>query len=92
MKKRVLRSPVKAEYFYQIKWLLKFDEYRLKKEYWRKRLEGKEYDEVHITLGYPKADDAERILVRPWRGYHEKQITHKEFGNEPVDVYAIRVN
>ncbi|EDG5368335.1 ASCH domain-containing protein, partial [Salmonella enterica subsp. enterica serovar Typhimurium] len=47
MKKRILHLPVKKIYFDQIKSGEKPDEYRLVTDYWIKRLEGREYDEVH---------------------------------------------
>ncbi|EAQ5647929.1 ASCH domain-containing protein, partial [Salmonella enterica] len=55
MKKRILHLPVKKIYFDQIKSGEKPDEYRLVTDYWIKRLEGREYDEVHVKCGYPKA-------------------------------------
>jgi hypothetical protein len=91
-RKRILHLPVKAKYFHQMKDGIKRYEYRLKTDYWLKRLEGREYDEVHIKLGYPAADDQERILVRPWRGYEMKIIEHEHFGEGEKSVYAIRVN
>lgn len=86
-----LRLAVKREYFEQIKSGVKVEEYRLYNEYWKKRLEHKNYDTVTITLGYPKADDTERIIVFPFRGGVIKTITHKHFGDNPVKVYAIRL-
>ncbi|MBU3842402.1 MAG: hypothetical protein IAA47_05395 [Candidatus Fusobacterium pullicola] len=50
---RILKLAVKKKYFNEIKQGTKTEEYRLVKKYWGKRL-LKEYDEVHITLGYPK--------------------------------------
>jgi hypothetical protein len=90
--KKILHLPVKAQYFYETKDGIKLFEYRLITAYWRKRLEGRTYDEVHIKLGYPKANDSSRILMRPWQGYEIQIITHPEFGSSPVDVFAIRVN
>lgn len=88
--KRVLRLPVKAEYFEQIKAGTKIEEYRIIKEYWSKRL-IKEYDEVWVTLGYPSSDETDKIIKFKWTGYEIKKITHKEFGNKEVDVYAIQL-
>lgn len=90
--KRILHLSVKAEYFHQIKDGTKLDEYRLQTDYWRKRIEGREYDEIFIKLGYPAADDLDRILVRPWRGFELQEIEHKHFGTGIKSVYAIRVN
>lgn len=91
-KKRILNLPVKAVYFNEIKAGTKIDEYRLQSEYWQKRLIGREFDEIHIKLGYPKADDHDRILVRPWKGFVKQTILHKHFGAKEVDVFAIQVN
>ena len=52
---------------------------------------SKNYDEVHITLGYPKKDEINKILKFKFTGYEEKEIIHKEFGNKPTKVYAIKL-
>lgn len=83
--------PLKAEYFHQIKAGTKLEEFRLCTPYWRKRLEGRTFDRIVLTLGYPAASDTARRLVRPWRGYRETTITHEHFGTEPVQVFAINV-
>lgn len=87
---KVLRLPVKAEYFNQIKAGTKTEEYRIVKEYWGKRM-VKEYDEVWITLGYPSSNETDKIIKFKWTGYEIKKITHKEFGNKEVEVYAIKL-
>jgi hypothetical protein len=84
--------PLNAKYFNQIKSGDKTEEYRLCNAYWRKRIEGKTYDRLILTLGYPKKDDSERRLVIPWKGYTKRTITHPHFGENPVAVYAIKVN
>lgn len=89
---RTLHLSVKAVYFREMQAGSKQFEFRLKTEYWRKRLENREYDEVKIKLGYPKSSEQERILIRPWRGYEEQTISHPHFGDYPVQVFAIRVN
>jgi hypothetical protein len=83
--------PVKRCYFEQMRDGTKPFEYRLRTAYWRKRLVGRSYDRVIVTLGYPSKDDHERRLVLPWLGYEEQVITHPHFGAEPVEVFAIRV-
>lgn len=83
--------PVKRVYFEQMRDGTKPDEFRLVTPYWTKRLVGRSYDRVIVTLGYPKADDAERRLVRPWRGFKRQTITHPHFGTQPVEVFAIHV-
>jgi hypothetical protein len=84
--------PLKAEYFHAIQSGEKVEEYRQMTDFWRKRIEGKTFDRIVLTLGYPKADDASRRIVRPWRGYEIKTITHPHFGNVPTPVFAIDVS
>ena len=83
--------PLKAEYFNAIKAGAKPEEFRLRSPFWRKRLEGKTFDRVVLTLGYPSRSDTERRIVLPWQGLRETTITHPHFGPEPVEVYAINV-
>lgn len=89
---RTLMLPLKAEYFYDIESGEKKEEFRLTTAYWRKRLEGREFDQIVFTLGYPPAEAHWRRLVRPWRGMRVTNITHPHFGPDPVEVFAIRAN
>lgn len=84
-----LRLSVKREYFDQIKAGTKKREYRLTTEYWTKRLVGRDYDTVTITLGYPKRGDTEREITFQYNGYEAENIRHKHFGDEEVEVFAI---
>lgn len=83
--------PLKREYFEAIRDGSKTEEYRLVTPYWVRRLAGHAYDRIVLTLGYPARGDHARRIVRPWRGYTIKTITHPHFGPEPVQVYAINV-
>ena len=83
--------PLKAEYFEAIRNGQKAEEFRERTPYWRRRLEGRTFDRVVLTLGYPQAGDTSRRLVREWRGYRETTITHPHFGDKPVNVFAIDV-
>lgn len=87
---KVLRLAVRKEYFEQIKAGIKKEEYRLIKPYWIKRL-AKEYDQVWITLGYPKKIEKEKVLKFKYAGFCSKKINHKEFGISDVEVYAIKL-
>lgn len=87
-----LTLPLKGEYFDQIKAGTKPEEFRLVTPYWRRRLEGRTFDRIELTLGYPLRDDDARRLVLPWKGYRITTITHPHFGPDPVDVYAIDVS
>jgi len=87
-----LTLAVKAKYFHEIQNGSKKWEFRLQTEYWKKRLVGRKYDRVIITLGYPKSDDTSRRMSFPWRGIHNlNEFTHEHFGSKPVAVYAIRL-
>lgn len=92
MGERVLTIPVCGIYFDAIKDGWKDREYRLVTPYWHKRIEGREYDRIELTRGYPKKGDTERRLTLQWRGYKLERITHPHFGPEPVDVFAIDVS
>lgn len=88
---KVLTLPLKAEYFNQIKAGTKTEEFRLRTPFWKKRLEGKTFDVIALTLGYPKRGDADRWLYCSWQGCVIKTITHEHFGPNPVEVFAINV-
>jgi len=88
---KTLHLPLKREYFEAIRDGTKTEEFRLVTPYWVRRLAGRTYDEIVLTLGYPARDDHARRLVRPWRGFTIKTITHPQFGSMPVQVYAIDV-
>jgi hypothetical protein len=83
--------PLKREYFDAIKSGEKTQEYRLVNDYWYRRLALRDFSRIVLTLGYPKRDDHERRLIRPWRGYVEQTIQHPHFGPDPVRVFAIYV-
>jgi len=88
---RILRLNLKRKWWEQIRDGVKTVELRLATDFWRKRLIGKHYDEIHLCLGYPKRDDESRTLRRKWRGVAKETVLHEEFGNSPVEVFAIDV-
>lgn len=88
---RILRLNLKRKWWEQIRDGEKTVELRLATEYWRKRLIGREYDEIHLCLGYPKRGDEIRTLRRKWRMVAKERVLHEEFGPEPVDVFCIDV-
>lgn len=88
---RTLHLPLKREYFEAIRDGHKPEEFRLCTEHWRKRLEGRQYDRIVLTWGYPKKGNSERRIERLWQGFSVKTITHPHFGPSPVQVYAINV-
>lgn len=87
-----LQLAVNGEYFDQMKSGKKVEEYRLVNDYWKKRLVNREYDRLIITKGYPKRDDPSRRIDVKYKGCKIKTITHPHFGNNPVMVFAIKVD
>lgn len=86
---KTLYLPLKAKWFNQILDGTKPFEYRLKNAYWKKRLEGRHYDRIQFSLGYPKKTDTARHIVYPYRGYEVQTIISEEWGDDPQEVYAI---
>lgn len=84
-----LHLHVKTEYFEQIRAGTKTEENRLVNDYWRKRLAGREYDGIVIYNAYKPG--SENRLEFPWRRWVTRTITHKHFGPNPVDVFAIKL-
>lgn len=89
---RTLTLALKGIYFDQIVSGQKQEEFRLTSPYWTRRLEGREYDRIVLTRGYPPKGDQTRRIEIPWRGYRKTTLTHPHFGPHPVEVYAIRVS
>lgn len=87
----VLRLNLKRKWWEQIRDGEKTTELRLVTDYWRKRLVGRHYDEIHLLLGYPKRGDESRTIKRKWKGHFVVTTLHEEFGPEPVDVFCIDV-
>lgn len=81
--------PVKRIWFDEFLAGAKPYEYRLANDYWSKRLIGRKYDSVIVTLGYPAHDQADRRLVFKWNGSKIITLTHPHFGAWPVQVFAI---
>jgi hypothetical protein len=90
-KTRTLTLALKGIYFDQIVSGQKQEEFRLTSPYWAGRLEGRDYDRIVLTRGYPPKDDLTRRIEIPWRGCRKTVLTHPHFGPDPVEVYAIRV-
>lgn len=88
---RTLTLALKGEYFDAIKAGTKTEEYRQVTDYWRRRLDGRNYDRIELTRGYPRRGDSTRRLVLPWKGCRLTTITHPHFGTDPVEVFAIDV-
>ncbi len=62
---------------------IKEEEYRAIKPYWTKRL-NKSYDLIYYWRAYTN-----KKLIFKYDGKKVITIVHKEFGNKPVEVYAL---
>lgn len=89
---KILTLALKRQYFNEIVSGQKVEEFRVASTFWRKRIEGKTFDRIVLTMGYPPNDDLLRRIERKWNGYQLRMITHPEFGSEPVLVFAIDVS
>lgn len=88
---RILRLHLRRKWWDQIRDGKKTVELRRATDYWRKRLIGREYDEIYLCLGYPKAGDESHILRRKWRLVAKEVVLHEEFGSKPIEVFVIDV-
>lgn len=86
---RVLTLHLKRKWWEQICDGLKDNELRRCSPRNVKLLEGKQYDEVHLWLGYPKKTEADKRLIRKCGAIVRRTVTHQEFGDEPVEVFDI---
>ena len=91
-KKRILHLHLKRTWWQQIRDGIKTTELRRVTDYWRRRLVGQVYDEIHLHCGYPKKGDTSRTLRRYWRGHFTVTVKHEEFGGEPTEVFCIDVS
>jgi hypothetical protein len=89
---KTLHLSLKKEYFDAIKNGTKLLEYRLMTKYWARRLLGRDYDTIILTLGYPPKFDTDRRITLPYKGYTTTRILHRHFGDKPVQVYVIDVS
>lgn len=89
MSDKVLQLAVRGKWFELIKSGEKTEEYRLRNDYWIKRIRGKSFSKVVITHGYPKKDDLSKRLEFYWRGATVKTICSDEFGSKKEVVFAI---
>ena len=92
MNQKILTLRLKKKWWDQIANGQKTVELRLATDYWRKRLIGKQYDEIHIWCGYPPKTDTSKLLRRRWRLVTLCEVVHEEFGDKPVAVFAIDVS
>lgn len=92
--KRVLNLPLKKHWFEMIKSGEKKEEYREFTDFWKKRLVAKiddeeeaiyfwNYDVLRFTLGYPKAEEKDKIMYFECDGITFGESEHTEWGGDP---------
>ncbi len=86
---KTLYLHLKSEYFYEVAAGQKTEEFRLVSQYWDKRIGNRKYDFVEIVCGYAKKQDFAMRITFCWNGVVKKTITHKNFGPNPVEVFAV---
>ena len=86
-----LTLAVKKHWFDLIKSGKKNTEYRLFNDYWKKRLLGRQYDFIEITLGYPRKNDGDKRIIFRFQGYEVTTINSPEWENIPQRVFAIKL-
>jgi len=91
MAERILQLAVEGEYFHAMLTGEKPEEYREVTPYWIRRLEGKTFDRVILTWGYPSKTDLRRRIELPFVGIVRKTITHKHFDDRTLEVFAIQL-
>lgn len=86
--------PMKGVYFAQIARGEKLEEYRLRTDYWERRILGRKYENLVLLRGYPKDGGIEGVtrLTIPYRGYRYQTLQHPHFGDDPVNVFAINAD
>lgn len=86
---KVLHLTLKKQWFDAIAKNIKKNEYREIKPYWKKRLEGNHFDEIHFKNGYQKNAPFMRV---EFKGMSKTFIRHEIFGKiESVKVYDIKL-
>ena len=89
---KILHLNLEKQWFEQVKSGEKKVELRKVCDYWRKRLVGKIYDEIHIKCGYPRKNDNQRIIKRKWTCIAKETVLHPKFGDKPVEVFVIDIS
>ena len=85
---------VKKKYFDQIKSGRKKRNTEKVSPYWIPRIMWKcnSLYNIVIVCGYASwKKEPDMALIFPWKGYEIKTITHEEFGKEPVEVFALKL-
>jgi len=87
---RILTLRLKSGWWNQIRERSKTQELRSASPFYLRMLVGREYDEVHLWLGYPPKSDTSKLMRFAWRGpVRHQRMQHPHFGPDPVDLLSI---
>jgi hypothetical protein len=87
---RILTLRLTAGWWNQIREGSKTEELRLASPFYLRMLVGREYDEVHLWLGYPPKTDTSKLMRFRWRGpVRHLHMQHPHFGPAPVNLLGI---
>jgi len=90
MTPRILTLRLTTGWWQQIQQRQKSAELRINSPFYRRLLIGREYDEIHLWLGYPPKTDTSKRMRFAWRGVVDlPQVIHPHFGPAPVDLLSI---
>jgi hypothetical protein len=64
---KILHLTLQHQWFEEIAIGKKHEEYRIKNAYWKKRIEGRNYDEIHFRNGYQKDAPFMRVEYKGWQ-------------------------
>lgn len=86
---RILTLRLKAGWWHQIRERTKLEEFRPASPRYIRQLLDREYDEIHLWLGYPPKTDLSKRMRFAWRGAQRITRQHHFWGPDPVDVISI---
>jgi hypothetical protein len=89
MKPRILTLRLKTIYWNQIAAGTKREELSLANPRYIRQLLSRDYDVIHLWLGYPPATEKKKLLCFSWRGARRIRRQHEHFGPEAVDLIAV---
>lgn len=86
---RILTLRLKEGWWQQIRQGIKTEELRADTTFYRRMLIGRDYDEIHLWLGYPPKTELSKRLRFAWRGAQIVVRQHPFFGPHPVSMITI---
>lgn len=90
--RKILYLVVPPEEFDQLKAGYKKEVYRATNNHWHNRIHGRHYDMLAISSGNRNGRGDDRRIFIPYEGFEIKEVSDPRLDNEPVRMFAIRVN